>query len=203
LRARSPNEFGEVLAGESYGREEANVGVKPTKQSGGLRCVLRGLAFEARNGAWMISYEKHLVFMSRRCSLTPSCAAWARLSVRRRFFTLATLAAATTCAMREEGFGEAQKWERTAETRSPRLLSRRVLADEGLAKTTFTSCQQNVPAQRGNLFPATIALDDDMGSKHCLLREARALDPLNAELLADTGMDLRRASTISDGAKAL
>jgi len=63
-----------------------------------------------------------------------------------------------------------------------------VLADDGLAKTTFTRVSKMLPGNSEVIsFLATIALDDGHWDQSITYFEkARALDPLNAELLADT-----------------
>jgi TolB-like protein/Tfp pilus assembly protein PilF len=182
----------ESLRAKLTGREEQTLAVKPTNNPEAYDAYLRGLAFEARNGAWIDLLMKAIGFYEQAVQLDPKFAlAWARLS--RAEALLYFRNARSGDNMRDaakKALENAQKLEpNSAET----LLAlgcyqRRVLADDGLAKTTFTRVSKMLPGNSEVIsFLATIALDDGHWDQSiAYFEKARALDPLNAELLADT-----------------
>src|SRR5438094_298062 len=182
----------ESLRAKLTGREEQTLAVKPTNNPEAYDVYLRGLAFEARNGAWIDLLMKAIGFYEQAVQLDPKFAlAWARLS--RAEALLYFRNARSGDNMRDaakKALENAQKLEpNSAET----LLAlgcyqRRVLADDGLAKTTFTRVSKMLPGNSEIIsFLATIALDDGHWDQSiAYFEKARALDPLNAELLADT-----------------
>jgi len=182
----------ESLRAKLTGREEQTLAVKPTNNPEAYDAYLRGLAFEARNGAWIDLLMKAIGFYEQAVQLDPKFAlAWARLS--RAEALLYFRNARSGDNMRDaakKALENAQKLEpNSAET----LLAlgcyqRRVLADDGLAKTTFTRVSKMLPGNSEIIsFLATIALDDGHWDQSiAYFEKARALDPLNAELLADT-----------------
>ncbi|TMP97229.1 MAG: tetratricopeptide repeat protein [Verrucomicrobia bacterium] len=182
----------ESLQAKLTGREEHALAVKPTNNPEAYDAYLRGLAFEARNGAWIDLLMKAIGFYEQAVQLDPKFAlAWARLS--RADALLYYRNARSGDNVRDaakKALENAQKLEpNSAET----LLAlgcyqRRVLADDGLAKTTFTRVSKMLPGNSEVIsFLATIALDDGQWDQSITYFEkARALDPLNAELLADT-----------------
>ena len=182
----------ESLRAKLTGREEQALAVKPTNNPEAYDAYLRGLAFEARNGAWIDLLMKAIGFYEQAVQLDPKFAlAWARLS--RAEALLYFRNARSGDNMRDaakKALENAQKLEpNSAET----LLAlgcyqRRVLADDGLAKTTFTRVSKMLPGNSEIIsFLATIALDDGHWDQSiAYFEKARALDPLNAELLADT-----------------
>src|SRR5881392_1711864 len=180
------------LQAKLTGREKQTLAVKPTNNPEAYDAYLRGLAFEARNGAWIDLLMKAIGFYEQAVQLDPKFAlAWARLS--RADALLYYRNARSGDNVRDaakKALENAQKLEpNSAET----LLAlgcyqRRVLADDGLAKTTFTRVSKMLPGNSEVIsFLATIALDDGQWDQSITYFEkARALDPLNAELLADT-----------------
>ena len=182
----------ESLRAKLTGREEQALAVKPTNNPEAYDAYLRGLAFEARNGAWIDLLMKAIGFYEQAVQLDPKFAlAWARLS--RADALLYYRNARSGDNVRDaakKALENAQKLEpNSAET----LLAlgcyqRRVLADDGLAKTTFTRVSKMLPGNSEVIsFLATIALDDGQWDQSITYFEkARALDPLNAELLAGT-----------------
>jgi serine/threonine protein kinase/Tfp pilus assembly protein PilF len=182
----------ESLQAKLTGREEQALAVKPTNNPEAYDAYLRGRAFEARNGAWIDLLMKAIGFYEQAVQLDPKFAlAWARLS--RADALLYYRNARSGDNVRDaakKALENAQKLEpNSAET----LLALgcyqlRVLADDGLAKTTFTRVSKMLPGNSEVIsFLATIALDDGHWDQSiAYFEKARALDPLNAELLADT-----------------
>src|SRR5437899_2737391 len=71
----------ESLRAKLTGREEQTLAVKPTNNPEAYDAYLRGLAFEARNGAWIDLLMKAIGFYEQAVQLDPKFAlAWARLS---------------------------------------------------------------------------------------------------------------------------
>src|SRR5205809_656577 len=71
----------ESLQAKLTGREEHALAVKPTNNPEAYDAYLRGLAFEARNGAWIDLLMKAIGFYEQAVQLDPKFAvAWARLS---------------------------------------------------------------------------------------------------------------------------
>src|SRR5207253_1075230 len=69
------------LQAKLTGREEQTLAVKPTNNPEAYDAYLRGLAFEARNGAWIDLLMKAIGFYEQAVQLDPKFAlAWARLS---------------------------------------------------------------------------------------------------------------------------
>jgi TolB-like protein/Tfp pilus assembly protein PilF len=194
----------ESLQAKLTGREEQTLAVKPTNNPEAYDAYLRGRAFEARNGAWIDLLTKAIGFYERAVQLDPKFAlAWARLSRAdaRLYYRNARWGDKMRDAAKK-ALENAQKLEpNSAET----LLALgcyqlRVLADDGLAKTTFTRVSKMLPGNSEVIsFLASIALDQghwDQSIAH--YEKALALDPLNAELLADTAWTygvLRQFST--------
>ena len=182
----------ESLQAKLTGREEQALAVKPTNNPEAYDAYLRGLAFEARNGAWIDLLTKAIGFYERAVQLDPKFAlAWARLS--RAEALLYYRNARWGDNMRDaakKALENAQKLEpNSAET----LLAlgyyqRRVLADHGLAKTTFTRVSKMLPGNSEVLSAlASIARHEGHWDQSiAYFEKALALDPLNAELLADT-----------------
>jgi serine/threonine protein kinase/predicted Zn-dependent protease len=182
----------ESLQAKLTGREEQALAVKPTNNPEAYDAYLRGRAFEARNGAWIDLLMKAIGFYERAVQLDPKFAlAWARLS--RADALLYYRNAGSGDKMRDaakKALENAQKLEpNSAET----LLAlgcyqRRVLADDGLAKTTFTRVSKMLPGNSEVIsFLASIALDEGHWDQSiAYFEKALALDPLNAELLAVT-----------------
>src|SRR6266446_1230292 len=180
------------LQAKLTGREEQTLAAKPTNNPEAYDAYLRGLAFEARNGAWIDLLIKAIGFYEQAVQLDPKFAlAWARLS--RADALLYYRNARSGDNVRDaakKALENAQKLEpNSAET----LLAlgcyqRRVLADDGLAKPTFTRVSKMLPGNSEVIsFLATIALDDGHWDQSiAYFEKARALDPLNAELLAGT-----------------
>jgi len=182
----------ESLQAKLTGREQQAVSVKPTNNPEAYDAYLRGRAFEGRAGAWIELLTKAIGFYERAVQLDPKFAlAWARLS--RAEGLLYYRNARWGDNMRDaakKALENAQKLEpNSAET----LLAlgyyqRRVLADHGLAKTTFSRVSKMLPGNSEVLSAlAWSALDEghwDEGITY--FEKARALDPLNADLLADT-----------------
>jgi TolB-like protein/Tfp pilus assembly protein PilF len=183
----------ESLQAKLTGREqEALLAVKPTNNPEAYDAYLRGRAFEARNGAWIDLLTKAIGFYERAVQLDPNFAlAWARLSRAdaRLYYRNARWGDKMRDAAKK-ALENAQKLEpNSAET----LLALgcyqlRVLADDGLAKTTFTRVSKMLPGNSEVMsFLASIALDQGHWDQSIAYYEkARALDPLNAELLAGT-----------------
>src|SRR5437899_2427955 len=70
-----------ALQAKLSGREEQALAVKPTNNPEAYDAYLRGLAFEARNGAWIDLLMKAIGFYEQAVQLDPKFAlAWARLS---------------------------------------------------------------------------------------------------------------------------
>ena len=182
----------ESLQAKLTGREEQTLAVKPTNNPEAYDAYLRGRAFEARNGAWIDLLTKAIGFYERAVQLDPKFAlAWARLSRAdaRLYYRNARWGDKMRDAAKK-ALENAQKLEpNSAET----LLALgcyqlRVLADDGLAKTTFTRVSKMLPGNSEVMsFLASIALDQGHWDQSIgYFERARALDPLNAELLADT-----------------
>src|SRR5213082_2507521 len=69
------------LQAKLTGREKQTLAVKPTNNPEAYDAYLRGLAFEARNGAWIDLLMKAIGFYEQAVQLDPKFAlAWARLS---------------------------------------------------------------------------------------------------------------------------
>ena len=181
----------ESLRAKLTGREEQTLAVKPTNNPEAYDAYLRGLAFEARNGAWIDLLMKAIGFYEQAVQLDPKFAlAWARLS--RADALLYYRNARSGDKMRDaakKALENAQKLEpNSAET----LLALgyyqdRVLADHGLAKTTFTRVSKMLP-NNSNVLSALASIAGDEGhwsQSIAYYEKALALDPLNAGLLAD------------------
>jgi TolB-like protein/Tfp pilus assembly protein PilF len=182
----------ESLRAKLTGREEQTLAVKPTNNPEAYDAYLRGLAFQARNGAWIDLLMKAIGFYERAVQLDPKFAlAWARLS--RAEALLYFRNARSGDNMRDaakKALENAQKLEPdSAET----LLALGcyqdwVLADYGAAKTTFGHVSKMLPgnsevaAALGRVAQAEGHWDQSID----YFEKALALDPLNAELLADT-----------------
>src|SRR5207244_6865756 len=182
----------ESLRAKLTGREEQTLAVKPTNNPEAYDAYLRGLAFEARNGAWIDLLMKAIGFYEQAVQLDPNFAlAWARLS--RAESLLYFRNARSGDNMRDAANNALENAQKLDPNSAETLLAlgcyqRRVLADDGLAKTTFTRVSKMLPGNSEIIsFLATIALDDGHWDQSiAYFEKARALDPLNAELLADT-----------------
>src|SRR5437588_8122246 len=140
----------ESLQAKLTGREEQALAVKSTNNPEAYDAYLRGLAFEARNGAWIDLLMKAIGFYEQAVQLDPKFAlAWARLS--RAEALLYFRNARSGDNMRDaakKALENAQKLEPdSAET----LLALgcyqdRVLADYGAAKTTFGRVSKMLPS---------------------------------------------------------
>ena len=181
----------EALQAKLTGREEQALAVKPTNNREAYDAYLRGLAFQSREGAWIELLMKAIGFYERAVELDPKFAlAWARLS--RADALLYYRNARSGDKMRDaakKALENAQKLEpNSAET----LLALgyyqdRVLADHELAKTTFTRVSKMLPGN-SNVLSALASIAQDEGhwdQSIAYFEKALALDPLNAELLAD------------------
>src|SRR5437667_2729789 len=132
----------ESLQAKLTGREEQALAVKPTNNPEAYDAYLRGLAFEARNGAWIDLLMKAIGFYEQAVQLDPKFAlAWAQLSRADALLYYRNARSGENVRdAAKKALENAQKLEpNSAET----LLAlgcyqRRVLADDGLAKTTFT-----------------------------------------------------------------
>jgi len=173
-------------------REEQRLAVKPTKNPEAYDAYLRGLAFQAREGAWIDLLTKAIGFYERAVQLDPKFAvAWARLS---RADGLLYYRNARWGDKMRDAAKQALEYAQKLEPNSAETLlalgyyQTRVLADDGLAKTTFSRVTKMLPGNSEVLSAlAKNALDAghwDQGLAY--LEKARALDPLNAELLGDT-----------------
>jgi serine/threonine protein kinase/Tfp pilus assembly protein PilF len=182
----------ESLQAKLIGREEQALAVKPTNNPDAYDAYLRGRAFEARTGAWIDLLTKAIAFYERAVELDPTFAtAWARLS--RADALLYYRNARRGDNMRDaakKALDNAQKLDpNSAETQfALGYYQRRVLADHGLAKTTFSRVSKMSPGNSEVLSAlASIAVDEgDWDQSIAYFEKARALDPLNAELLAET-----------------
>jgi len=180
------------LQAKLTGREEQTLAVKPTNNPEAYDAYLRGLAFEARNGAWIDLLIKAIGFYERAVQLDPEFAlAWARLS--RAEALLYFRSARSGDNMRDaakKALENAQKLEPdSAET----LLALgcyqdRVLADYGAAKTTFGRVSKMLPSnsQVAAALGGIAAAEGHWDQSIAYFEKALALDPLNAELLAYT-----------------
>ena len=153
---------------------------------------------------------KAIGFYERAVQLDPNFAlAWARLS--RADAWIFTLAATTRLPARRDAAKRALDNAQKLAPNSPETLlalgyyQYYVLGDYGAAKTTFERVSQmlpgssEVPMALGRIARREGHWDQSIA----YFEQALALDPRNVELLIARGIDLRHASTIPGGAKAL
>jgi TolB-like protein/Tfp pilus assembly protein PilF len=180
------------LQAKLTGREKQTLAVKPTNNPEAYDAYLRGLAFEARNGAWIDLLMKAIGFYERAVQLDPKFAlAWARLS---RAEALLYFRNARSGDNMRDAAKKALENAQKLEPNSPETLLALgyyqywVLYDYGIAKTTFERVSKMLPgnsevaAALGRVARAEGHWDESIA----YFEKALALDPLNAELLADT-----------------
>ncbi len=180
------------LQAKLTGREEQTLAVKPTNNLEAYDAYLRGLAFEARNGAWIDLLIKAIGFYERAVQLDPKFAlAWARLS--RAEALLYFRNARSGDNMRDAAKKALENAQKLAPDSPETLLALGcyqywVLDDYGPAKTTFGRVSKMLPgnsevaAALGRVARAEGHWDQSID----YFEKALALDPLNAELLAET-----------------
>ncbi len=180
------------LQAKLTGREEQTLAVKPTNNPEAYDAYLRGLAFEARNGAWIDLLIKAIGFYERAVQLDPKFAlAWARLS--RAEALLYFRNARSGDNMRDAAKKALENAQKLAPDSPETLLALGcyqywVLDDYGPAKTTFGRVSKMLPgnsevaAALGRVARAEGHWDQSID----YFEKALALDPLNAELLAET-----------------
>ncbi len=180
------------LQAKLTGREEQTLAVKPTNNPAAYDAYLRGLAFEARNGAWIDLLIKAIGFYERAVQLDPKFAlAWARLS--RAEALLYFRNARSGDNMRDAAKKALENAQKLAPDSPETLLALGcyqywVLDDYGPAKTTFGGVSKMLPgnsevaAALGRVARAEGHWDQSID----YFEKALALDPLNAELLAET-----------------
>src|SRR5438034_6910281 len=180
------------LQAKLTGREEQTLAVKPTNNPEAYDAYLRGLAFEARNGAWIDLLIKAIGFYERAVQLDPKFAlAWARLS--RAEALLYFRNARSGDNMRDAAKKALENAQKLAPDSPETLLALGcyqywVLDDYGPAKTTFGRVSKMLP---GNSEVAAALGRGARAEGHWdqsidYFEKAPALDPLNAELLAET-----------------
>ncbi len=180
------------LQAKLTGREEQTLAVKPTNNPEAYDAYLRGLAFEARNGAWIDLLIKAIGFYERAVQFDPKFAlAWARLS--RAEALLYFRNARSGDNMRDAAKKALENAQKLAPDSPETLLALGcyqywVLDDYGPAKTTFGRVSKMLPgnsevaAALGRVARAEGHWDQSID----YFEKALALDPLNAELLAET-----------------
>ena len=204
----------ESLQAKLTGREEQALAVKPTNNPEAYDAYLRGLAFEARSRSSSTPMSdlagKAVGFYERAVQLDPNFAlAWARLSRADAllYFNHARRYLRCSGDAAKRALENAQRLE----PNSPETLlalgyyQYLVLRDYGPAKTTFERVSKMLPSSSevpfalGSVARREGHWDQSIG----YFEQALALDPRNVELLDRRRMDLRHASTIPGGTKAL
>src|SRR5438093_558279 len=139
----------ESLQAKLTGREEHALAVKPTNNPEAYDAYLRGLAFEARNGAWIDLLMKAIGFYEQAVQLDPKFAlAWARLS---RAEALLYFRNARSGDNMRDAAKKALENAQKLEPNSPETLLALgyyqywVLYDYGIAKTTFERVSKMLP----------------------------------------------------------
>jgi len=180
------------LQAKLTGREEQTLAVKPTNNPEAYDAYLRGLAFEARNGAWIDLLIKAIGFYERAVQLDPKFAlAWARLSGAEALLYFRSARSGDN--MRDAAKKALENAQKLAPDSPETLLALGcyqywVLDDYGPAKTTFGRVSKMLPgnsevaAALGRVARAEGHWDQSID----YFEKALALDPLNAELLAET-----------------
>jgi serine/threonine protein kinase/cytochrome c-type biogenesis protein CcmH/NrfG len=191
LETEIAKRIADSLQAKLSGREEQALAVKPTNNPEAYDAYLRGLAFQSREGAWIDLLMKAIGFYEQAVQLDPKFAlAWARLS--RADALLYYRNARSGDKMRDaakKALENAQKLEpNSAETLlALAYYQDRVLADHGLAKSTFGRVCKMLPSN-SNVLSALASIAGDEGhwdQRIAYYEKALALDPLNAGLLAD------------------
>ena len=180
------------LQAKLTGREEQTLAVKPTNNPEAYDAYLRGLAFEARNGAWIDLLIKAIGFYERAVQLDPKFAlAWARLS--RAEALLYFRNARSGDNMRDAAKKALENAQKLAPDSPETLLALGcyqywVLDDYGPAKTTFGRVSKMLPgnSEVAAALGRVARADGHWDQSIDYFEKALALDPLNAELLAET-----------------
>jgi TolB-like protein/Tfp pilus assembly protein PilF len=198
----------ESLRAKLTGREEQELGVKPTNNLEAYDTYLRGLAFETR--AWSSFFSVELVeqaasFYEQAVQLDPNFAiAWARLS--RADATIYFNNALTNLATRPDAAKRALENAQKLAPNSPETLLALgdyqfyVLRDYGAAKTTFGRISKMVPGSSEVLdaLGRVTRREGHWDQSIAYFEQALALDPRNVQLLvftADTYNMLRQFPT--------
>src|SRR5213595_2106028 len=178
----------ESLQAKLTGREEHALAVKPTNNPEAYDAYLRGLAFEARNGAWIDLLMKAIGFYEQAVQLDPKFAlAWARLS--RADALLYYRNARSGDNVRDAAKKALENAQKLAPDSPETLLALGcyqywVLDDYGPAKTTFGRVSKMLPGN--SEVPRALGLiarrEGNWDQSIAYLEQALALDPRSVEL---------------------